>query len=77
MQLIIETTGAVRAIYSEAIDLSRLGRLTIARVSHVEPDQNGDWFADLAPLAGPHLGPFKLRSEALTAEVAWLEANWL
>jgi hypothetical protein len=75
MQLIVESI--VRAIYSEAIDLSQLGRLTIARGSHVEPDQTGDWFADLAPVAGPRLGPFKLRSEALAAEVAWLEANWL
>ena len=29
------------------------------------------------PFAGPVLGPFGCRSEALAAEVAWLEANWL
>jgi hypothetical protein len=26
---------------------------------------------------GPVLGPFALRSEALAAEHAWLEVNWL
>ena len=32
---------------------------------------------DLRPVDGPVLGPFDRRSEALEAEVAWLEAHWL
>jgi len=77
MQLVIEPSGAVRCIYSEAIDLTALGSPAISRASHVEPDQQGCWWADLAPVNGPPLGPFQNRSEALAAEQAWLETNWL
>ena len=77
MQLLIHPCGTVRAIYAEAIDLAGIGRVAIARGSHVEPDEEGRWFADLAPVAGPRLGPFSRRSEALQAEAAWLHAHWL
>ena len=77
MQIVIQTGGAVRCLYDEAIDLAALGALDIQRGSHVEPDDRGQWLADLAPLHGPKLGPFKQRSEALAAEAAWIEANWL
>ena len=77
MELIIETSGRARCIYDEAIDLSQLGKLTIRRGSHVEPDEQGRWLCDLSPVAGPTLGPFDSRSEALTAEVAWLLEHWL
>ena len=43
MKIVIEPGGAVRAIYSEAIDLAALGSPVITRVSHVEPDQVGMW----------------------------------
>ena len=77
MQLIITPGGAVRCVYSEEIDLQTLGSPAISRASRVEPDQHGRWLADLSPIAGPILGPFDLRSEALAAEQAWLEVNWL
>ena len=77
MQLVIAPDGTARAIYSETIDLAALGRPAIARASHVEPDRDGHWHADLCPMLGPVLGPFGRRGEALEAEVAWLEANWL
>ena len=77
MKLLVRPDGTVRAIYQEAIDLGVLGRPTIARASHVEPGQDGRWRADLTPVGGPVLGPFNRRSEALEAEVAWLERNWL
>lgn len=77
MQLLIHPCGRVRAIYAETIDLTQIGRVAIARGSHVEPDGEGQWFADLAPVAGPRLGPFPLRSDALKAEAAWLNAHWL
>jgi hypothetical protein len=77
MQLVVEPTGRIRAIYGEAIDLAALGRPKLFRASFVEPDQDGFWHADLRPLIGPVLGPFARRSEALAAEVAWLEEHWL
>ena len=77
MNLIIEKDGFVRGIYGEVIDLASLGTPKIERASHVEPDERGRWLADLSPVGGPELGPYDKRSEALDAEVAWLEANWL
>ena len=77
MQLVIEPGGVVRCIYSEFIDLAALGNPVISRASHVEPDQHGRWWADMSPMNGPRLGPFPNRSEALAAELAWLEVNWL
>jgi len=77
MELIIETSGQTRCIYSEEIDLTQLGSLTIRRGSHVEPDSHGRWFCDMSPVAGPMLGPFDSRSVALAAEVAWLSEHWL
>ena len=77
MHLVVAPDGTVKAVFAETIDLAALGRPTISRASHVEPDDDGRWLADLRPVAGPVLGPFTRRSEALDAEVAWLEANWL
>jgi hypothetical protein len=77
MQLVIEPGGAVRCVYSEEIDLTTLGSPAIVRASHVEPDQQGRWWADMSPVLGPMLGPYDHRSESLEAEEAWLEANWL
>jgi len=77
MQLIITPQGSLRCVYTEEIDLAQLGQLSISRGSHVEPDSTGRWFADLAPVAGPRLGPFQRRSEALAAESQWLELHWL
>ena len=77
MQLVIQNDGVVRCVYDEALDLTALGRVQIQRGSHVEPDESGDWFADLSPVDGPLLGPFGRRSAALAAEVEWLLINWL
>jgi len=77
MQLVIESSGTIRCLYDEIIPLASLGKLSIHRGSHVEPDEQGRWLADLSPVQGPVLGPFADRSEALAAERAWLESNWL
>ena len=77
MDLLVSPDGTVRAVYSEDIQLTNLGSAVISRASHVEPDSQGRWLADLSPVGGPVLGPFDRRSEALAAELAWLEANWL
>jgi hypothetical protein len=73
MQLTISPTGRVTGIYDEALNLAGLGRVAIRRASHVEPDPAGRWWADLAPVGGPVLGPFPRRSDALAAERDWLE----
>jgi hypothetical protein len=77
MQLIVDRRGQVCCLYSEAIDLAAFGPLNIRRASQVEPDSDGRWWASLAPVGGPKLGPFDRRSEALEAECKWLEENRL
>jgi hypothetical protein len=77
MQLIIDTRGQIRCLYEEVLDLRMLGMPTIARASHVEPDLDGHWWADLSPVSGPRLGPLPRRSAALACEREWLEKHWL
>ena len=77
MQLVIKADGNIWCPYAEAIDLVLLGSVCIERSSHVEPDDQGRWFADLSPVKGPLLGPFSKRSDALKAETDWLTAHWL
>ena len=77
MELIIKPTGFAKCIYSDAIALKEIGKTQIERASHVEPDESGEWIADLSPVSGPTLGPFMTRTDALSAEVRWLRDNWL
>jgi hypothetical protein len=72
--LIVDPLGTIRCLYDEAVDLNSLGMLSIRRASHVEPDDQGQWWADLAPMSGPKLGPFRQRSAALDAERIWLDS---
>jgi len=77
MQMVIDPRGRAFCLYDEALDLSALGQVSIRRGSHVEPDVDALWWADLSPVRGPRLGPFQLRTEALAAEREWLETHWL
>ena len=77
MQLVVQPNGVIRCLYDESIDLSAIGQLSIRRASHVEPDANGQWLADLSPSEGPILGPFPRRSDALAAESKWILAHGL
>ena len=77
MQVVVEPDGVLRCIYGEDIDLHALGKPVIRRASHVEPTPDGQWTADLSPVAGPALGPFASRSQALEAESRWLGRHWL
>ena len=77
MDLLIDPHGQIRCVYAEAIDLHVLGRPNIVRASNVEPDAEGRWWADLAPVNGPPMGPFDSRSDALACERDWLEKHWL
>ena len=72
MELVVGRDGGVRCIYDEALDLREIGKLQITRASHVEPDAEGYWWADMGPSGGPALGPFTSRTEALGAEKEWL-----
>ena len=40
---------SARCIYDEGIDLREIGTLKITRASHVEPDRDGFWWADMGP----------------------------
>jgi hypothetical protein len=72
LELVVGVDGGVKCIYDEALDLRTLGKLQITRASHVEPDLDSNWWADMGPVGGPVLGPFGTRGEALTAERGWL-----
>jgi hypothetical protein len=77
MQLVVHPSGLVCCLYGETVDLTALGTLHVTRASHVEPEADGQWTADLSPVDGPRLGPFRRRSQALSAEREWLERYWL
>jgi hypothetical protein len=77
MELLVTPQGMIRCLYDETLPLTELGRLTIQRGSHVEPTPQGEWTADLSPVVGPLLGPFRLRTDALRAETDWLRTHWL
>jgi len=75
MILAVTNTGAIRCVYTEALDLDQFGQSDIHRASNVEPGPGG-WYAQIVG-GGPKLGPFPKRSDAIRAEVAWIEANVL
>ncbi len=75
MELVVDASGGVRCVYGEELDLREFGKLQITRASHVEPDRDGFWWADMGPVSGPVLGPYGRRSEALGAERGWLRAR--
>ena len=77
MKITVDRHGILRTIYSEGLDLCALGKVVIKRASQVEPDTLGLWWADMALSGGPNIGPFVKRSEAVAAEVAWLENHSL
>ncbi len=77
MDLFIDPSGQITCLYGDEIPLNTLGILSIRRASHVEPDERGAWWADLAPSDGPKLGPFSTRTAALDAEVLWLTQQML
>ena len=76
--LTVEEDGRLRFVYDDdLVDLLDEGDSTVRRASHVEPGEGG-WYADMTPSdGGPVLGPYRLRCDALTAELAWLRKNVL
>jgi hypothetical protein len=76
MEITLLVGASVEAIYADdAVELLKgLGKVSIRRASHVEPEEDG-WYADMSPVGGPKLGPFSTRSRAIQSEVQWLQRN--
>ena len=50
MLMVIDAAGSIRCLYDEVIDLAALGDMSITRASQLEPDEHGQWLADLGPV---------------------------
>lgn len=75
LRVAIKPDGEVSFIYDDRLaGLLDEGEAVTRRASYVEPCGKG-WTADLVPVNGPVLGPFKLREDALAAERQWLLEN--
>ena len=81
LHVTVKPDGTIAAIHDDVLaDLYEEGKTEVKRASHVEPVDGGEqvnWVADMSPVGGPKLGPYRLRSEALGAEKTWLESNVL
>lgn len=77
MIVLCSPSGDLKAIYDDALNLSEIGAYTVRRASDVEPDAEGQWWADLTKSDGPKLGPFPRRGDAIRAEIEWLESTVL
>lgn len=79
--LSITPTGKIEFIHDDDMTeiVSGCGNTRIERASHVEPDTEnpGTWFVSLLPVGGPIMTGFTRRSDALAAEVKWIEENRL
>lgn len=76
LDVIVNADGSLRFIHNDDMQaVIEQGEARIARASFVEPNASGQWEADMSPSNGPVLGPFRTRTEALAAEVAWLKTN--
>ena len=75
MNVYVDADGLLMFIYDDELHaLQGLGNAQIARASHVEPTPLG-WTADMSPSGGGLLGPFAKRTEAIGAEVNWIERS--
>ena len=74
MILTVSPEGTVTCVYTEALDLDAFGPCDIRRASNVEPSPDG-WQAQIED--GKTLGPFPKRSQAIRAEVRYIEENVL
>lgn len=75
MKLVIHD-GVITTINSDLVeDLLPPGKRVTVRASHVEWI-DGKWQADMSPIGGPScLIRTKYRSDAIKAEVEWIEKN--
>jgi hypothetical protein len=74
----VHEDATMQFIYSDELrGLMDEGDATIKRASHVEPDDDLTWHADMSPVGGPVLSGFPTREAALRAEVEWINDNHL
>jgi hypothetical protein len=80
----ISRNGEARFLYDDRLrGLLTHGPASVARAGHVEPgdprrkQDPASWYSDLKPVGGPVFGPFDRRSQALEAEVEWIQAHVL
>lgn len=74
----VDEDATMHFIYNDDLrDLLDEGGSTIRRASHVEPDDDLTWHADLSPIEGPVLRGFPTREAALRAEVDWINTHHL
>jgi hypothetical protein len=77
--IVVRPNGLIEFIYDDDLKgfIDQQSEKKLFRASHVEPDDKGNWWADLSPIDGPKLGPFNTRQAALNAEVEWIQKNYL
>jgi hypothetical protein len=74
----VKRDGTIQFVYDDRLrGLLAQGEAKVTRASSVEPDEQNQWWADLAAVRGPKLGPFADRQAALDAEVRWLNEHVL
>ena len=69
---VVAVDGGVRCIDDASLDLRAVAKLLITGASHVEPDSDGDRWADMGPSGWSVLGPFGSRREAIQVERGWM-----
>lgn len=72
LSVFVRPDGTATHLYRDGAPTAGLGAAAIRRASRVEPDALNQWWADLAPVGGPALGPYPTRNQALAAEETWL-----
>lgn len=80
MKIRFKPDGSMSFTYDEKYaSLQQNGKCKMRRVSDVEPTEDGRWTADMTKLGPTHagvvLGPFDHRSQALAAEVKYIEEH--
>jgi hypothetical protein len=77
--ILIDDSGRLSFLWDDELaGLCELGETEMQRASHVEywPHfKGGGWCADLSPVGGPLIGPFKHRGDALRSEHDWINRN--
>jgi len=67
----ISTAGDIKCLYTELLDLSDLGEMTVRRASLVEWDDDRRGWTVAMPNGSFLAGPFVSRSEAIKWEIAY------
>ena len=74
----INNDGSLQMIYSDEMrEILNEGQGSIRRASHVEPELDNTWSADMSPIGGQKLEGFETRESALKAEVEFINQNYL